>query len=235
MKSSHLLLSVSTVLLLSGCAQKETAKVLEPAAVSGAADTKNIAVTPFQHDYANLADKIEAAISKQRIDDRPCFNLISRSDLSVAIDEQKRQNSGLTDGSAAAEAAKLLGAEAIIAGSVDVPSMHDDYYYVKRTKCQSEGKERQCWEAKVSCDKRTVFLSAQIRMIDILTGRIIYAENASRQQQWDHCADDTRALPSKLEATQQLADIMADTFAYKLAPHYRQVSDTQRKESDSAD
>jgi len=234
MKSSQLLLSVSTVLLLSGCAQKETAKILEPAAVSGAAQTKNIAITPFQHDYLNLADRIEAAISKQRFDDRPCFNLISRTDLSEIIDEQKRQNSGLTDGSAAAEAARILGAEAIIAGSVDAPSMHDDYYHVKRTKCQGEGEERRCWEAKVSCYKRTVALSAQIRMIDVSTGSTIYAENASRQQQWDHCADDTGTLPSKLAATQQLADTMADAFAYKLAPHYRQVTDTRRKESDSA-
>jgi hypothetical protein len=223
MRSSQLLFFASTVLLLSGCAQKETLKVLEPAEVSGAANIKNIAVTPFQHDYVNLADKIQAAISSQRIDDKPCFTVINRSDLSKIIDEQKIQNSDLTDESAAVKAAKLLGAEAIIAGSVDVPSMYDDYYHTKRTKCQGEGQERQCWEAKVSCDKRTVALSAQIRMIDIVTGRIIYDENASRQQQWDLCADDTGSLPSKLAATQQLAESMANTFAYKLAPHYRHV------------
>ncbi len=234
MKSSHLLLSVLIVLLLSGCTQKAALKALEPAEVSGAANTKNIAVIPFRNDCVNLADKIETAIANQRIDDEPYFKLINRSDLSRIIDEQKIQNSALTDESTAAALGKLLGAQAIISGTVDAPSMHDDYYYVKRTKCQGEGQERRCWEAKVSCDKRTVALSAQIRMINTVTGSIIYDENTSRQQQWDHCADDTQALPSKLAATQQMATAMADAFAYKLAPHYRHLSVTQIEQSDLA-
>ncbi|MCJ7766500.1 MAG: CsgG/HfaB family protein, partial [Thiovulaceae bacterium] len=189
-----------------------------------AANAKNIAVTPFRHDYVNLGDKIEAAISNQRIGDKPYFRVINRTDLSKIIDEQKRQNSGLMDESTAVEVGNLLGAQAIISGSVNVPSMHDDYYYVKRTKCRGRGKERRCWEVKVSCSKRTIALSAEIRMIDVSSGGIIYADNTSRQQQWDHCADDTRALPSKLAGTQQLANAMANTFAYKLTPHYRSIS-----------
>ncbi len=220
--------------MFSGCAQNATVKVLEPAEVSGTSNIKNIAVTPFHHDYVDLADKIEAAISNQHIDNKPYFKVINRSDLSKVVDEEKIQSSGLMDESTALKAGKLLGAQAIISGSVDIPSMHDDYYYAKRTKCQGRGEKRQCWEVKVSCDKRTVALSAQIRMIDIRTGSIIYDENASRQQQWDHCADDTGSLPSKLEATQQLADTMANTFAYKLAPHYRHLSVTHMEESDLA-
>ena len=219
MKSSHLLLFFSTVLLLSGCTQKATLRALEPAEVSWAANTKNIAVIPFRNDCVNLADKIETAIANQRIDDKPYFKVINRTDLSKVIDEEKIQNSSLIDHSTVVKVGNLLGAQAIISGTVDVPSMRDDYYYVKRTKCQGKDEERQCWEAKVSCDKRTVALSAQIRMINILTGSTIYDENLSRQQQWDHCADDTGTLPSKQTATQHLANTIASTFAYKLTPH----------------
>lgn len=234
MKPSHLLLPISILMLLGGCAQKVTVKALEPAEVSGAANTKNIAVTPFHHDRANLADKIEAAISSQRIDNKPYFRVINRTDLSRIIDEQKIQNSGLMDESTAVEVGNLLGAQAIISGSVDAPAMHDDYYYVKRTKCKGKGEERRCWEVKVSCEKRTIGLSAQIRMIDVSTGGIIYAENVSRQQQWDHCADDTRTLPSQQAGTQLLAGAMAKTFAYKLTPHYRNISVTLMEDPDIA-
>lgn len=228
MKTSHLLLPFSTALLLSGCAQKVTVKALEPAEVSGAANTKQIAVTPFHHDHVNLADKIEVSISKQRIDKKPYFTVINRTDLAKIIDEQKIQNSGLMDESTAVEVGNLLGAQAIISGSVNPPSLHDDLYYVTRTKCKKEN----CWEVKVACKKRTIALSAQIRMINVATGEIIYADNVSRQQQWSHCADDTKTLPSKQSGAQQLANSIASNFAYKLTPHYRHISVTLLEEPD---
>ena len=228
MNFSHFLLPFSIALLFSGCAQKVTVKALEPAEINGAANTKNIAVTPFHHDYVNLADKIEASISNQRINGKPYFKVINRTDLNKIIAEQKIQNSGLIDESTAVEVGNLLGAQAIISGSVDVPTLHDDRYYVERTKC----KDGKCWKVKVSCKKRTIGLSAQIRMINVSTSGIIYADNVRRQQQWSHCADDTRTLPSKQAGTQQLANSIASNFAYKLTPHYRHISVTLLEEPD---
>lgn len=232
MKSSHLLFVFAIALLLNGCAQKVTVKALEPAEVSGAANTKNIAVTPFHRDYVNLADKIEVSISKQRIDGKPYFTVINRTDLDTIISEQKIQNSGLMDESTAVEVGNLLGAQAIISGSVNPPSLHDDHYYVERTKCKGKGDDRKCWEVKVSCKKRTIALSAQIRMVNVSTGEIIYADNVSRQQQWSHCADDSRTIPSKQSGTQYLANSIASNFAYKLTPHYRHISVTLLEDPD---
>lgn len=228
MKLSPLITLLPIVLLISGCAQKVTVKALEPAEINGAANTKNIAVTPFHHDYVNLADKIEAYISKQRINGKPYFNVINRTDLNKVIKEQKIQNSGLIDESTAVEVGNLLGAQAIISGSVDAPTLHDDHYYVERTKC----KDGKCWKVKVSCKKRTIGLSAQIRMINVSTGGIIYADNVRRQKQWNHCADDSKTLPSKQSGTQQLANAIASNFTYKLTPHYRHISVTLLEEPD---
>ena len=124
MKSSHLLFAVSIVLFISGCAQKVTVKALEPAEDSGAANTKNIAVTPFHRDYVNLADKIEVSISKQRIDGKPYFTVINRTDLDTIIGEQKIQNSGLMDESTAVEVGNLLGALLLCAIQLGTVVLH---------------------------------------------------------------------------------------------------------------
>ncbi|MDA3945132.1 MAG: hypothetical protein PF439_00420 [Helicobacteraceae bacterium] len=232
MQYSYLLLSFAITLLLNGCAQKVTVKTLEPAEINGVANTKNIAVTPFHNDDVNLADKVEASISNQHIDGKRYFNVINRTDLNKIITEQKIQNSGLIDESTAVEVGNMLGAQAIISGSVDQPGMHDDYYYVERTKCKGKGDDRRCWKVKVTCQKRTVDLSTQIRMINVSTASVIYADNIHRQKQWNHCADDTNTLPSKQAALQGLANAIAHDFVYKLTPHYRNISVTLLDEPD---
>ena len=233
MKLSHVLLTLSLTLLISGCAQKVTVKALEPAEVSGAANAKNIAVTPFHSDYVNLADKIEVSISKQRVDGKPYFTVINRTDLNKIIAEQKIQNSGLMDESTAVEVGNLLGAKAIISGSVNAPTMSDARYYVTRKKCKGKGNEKVCWDVKVSCIKRTIGLSAQIRMVNVSTAGVIYADNVSRQNEWRRCADSSSsALPSKQAGAQYLANSIASNFAYKLTPHYRNISVTLLEDPD---
>lgn len=228
MKFSHVLLTLGLALMINGCAQKVTVKALEPAEIKGMAKTKRIAVTPFRQDSVNLADKIEVSISKQQIDGKPYFTVINRKDLKKVIREQKIQNSGLVDTSTAVEVGNLFGAQAIISGSVNKPTLQDKLYYVERTKC----KDDKCWKVRVSCKKRTIGLSAQIRMIDVSTGGIIYADNISHKKEWKHCADDTKTLPSKRTGAQYLANSIANNFAYKLTPHYRNISVTLLEDPD---
>ena len=218
--------------LINGCAQKVTVKALEPAEISAASKTKNIAVTKFYPDYVNLTDKVEAAISKQRIDGKPYFTVINRSDFNKVIKEQKLQNSGLVDESTAVEVGGILGAQAIISGSVDQPTLSDDKYYEERTKCRGKGEARQCWKIKVSCLTRTISLTAQIRMIDVKTSTIISGDNVRRQRQWSRCADDSRTIPSKQAGAQNLANSIANHFAYRLTPHYQYMSVTLLEDPD---
>jgi len=232
MKPSSLLLLFIMTFLINGCAQKVSVKALEPAEISAASKTKNIAVTKFSPDYVNLTDKIEAAISKQRIDGTPYFTVINRSDFKKVIKEQKLQNSGLVDASTAVEVGEILGAQAIISGSVDQPTLSDDYYYVERTKCRGKGENRQCWKVKVSCQKRVISLSAQLRMINVKTTGVIFADNVRRQQKWSRCADDSRTIPSKQAGAQYLANNIANNFAYRLTPHYQHISVTLLEDPD---
>jgi curli biogenesis system outer membrane secretion channel CsgG len=232
MRTSSILLLLTLNLLISGCAQKVSVKALEPAEISAAAKTKNIAVTKFSPDYVNLTDKVEAAISKQRIDGKPYFTVINRSDFKKVIKEQKLQNSGLVDTSTTVEVGKVLGAQAIISGSVDRPTLKDNHYYVKRTKCRGKGEDRKCWKVKVSCQKRVISLTAQIRMINVKTSKVIFADNIHRQQTWSRCADDSRTIPSKNAGAHYLANSIANNFAYRLTPHYRHISVTLLEDPD---
>ena len=220
MNRSLLYTAFTIAFLFSGCAQKVQIKALEPAEINGAATTKIIAVVPFQNDHVRLSDKIETTISQQRIDGKPYFTLVNRSDRNTLLAEQRFQNSGLTDPSTAVEVGNILGAQAIISGSLNPTTIHDDHYYKTRRKCKDE----RCWDVKVSCKHRTIGLSAQIRMINVSTANIIYADTVSRQRRWSRCSDDQKTLPSKQAGAQHLANSIANHFAYKLTPHYRNIT-----------
>lgn len=215
MNYTRLMLLFSLV-LLGGCTQEVRIKALSPAEISRAAQTKRLAVTPFKNDRVGLADKVEAKLASQRIDGHPYFTLTSRLDFDKVIKEQRYQNTGLLDPDDAVEVGHIVGAQAIISGRVGTPSLQDTYYYEIRTRCNKEG----CWEVKVGCKKRTAGLSAQVRMVDVTHGDIIYADTLEEHAQWHHCDDDASGLPSRQMAADYLAERIAQRFAYKLTPHY---------------
>jgi curli biogenesis system outer membrane secretion channel CsgG len=220
-----------TLILFSGCAQKVAIRALEPAEVDRAASTKLIAVTSFKNDRVGLSGKIESILAKQKLDGKPFFTLMSRSDLNKIIAEQKIQNSGLMDTSTAVEVGRLMGAQALISGDVGKVTLQDTNYYESRIRC-ADDKCKKTYTYNVRCMKRVVGLSAQLRMVDVTKGDIIYADTLAKNIEWQHCEDDSRAMPSKEMGAQQLALHIAKKFAYKLTPHYRQFEVTLLEDPD---
>lgn len=213
----YLILPFIAMVFFTGCAQKVAIRALEPAEVNRAAATKKIAVTSFQNDKVGLSGKIEAAISSSKLDGKDYFTIMSRTDLDKVLAEQRIQNSGILDQGSAVKVGKLLGAQAIISGSVGKPTRSDVSYNATRVKCNKDT----CWTYNVPCTKRTVGLSAEIRMIDVQRGDIIYADQMVKSAEWAHCKDDSKAMPSTEMGAQFLATGMSKTFAHKLTPHYR--------------
>ncbi|MDK9693498.1 MAG: hypothetical protein OEL19_04525 [Sulfurimonas sp.] len=206
-------------LFFSGCAQKVSIKALEPAEIDRATLTKKISVAYFEHDRIGLSNKIETKLLEKKIDGKNYFTVISRKDLDDVIAEQKLQSSGLVDVSKAVEVGNLLGAEAIISGSVSKISSNDTYYYENRYRCVDK-KCNNVVEYSVGCTKRVIGLSADLRMVDVAKGDIIYADTLSKTAQWSHCSDDSSSLPSADIVAQNFANKMADDFVFKLTPHY---------------
>ena len=208
------------ILFVSGCSQKVNIRALEPAEIDRAAATKKIAVASFSNDRVGLSGKIEAKLARFKIDNKSYFTIVSRNDFNKIIEEQKIQNSGLVDSQAVVEIGNLIGAQAIISGNVGRVTAQDSYFYERRSRCY----DKKCKELvyyKVRCKKRIIGLSAELRMVDVSQGDIIYADTMNRNTTFTHCSDDSRAMPSKDMAAQNLAESIANSFIYKLTPHYR--------------
>ncbi|MBN2896388.1 MAG: hypothetical protein JXK05_10930 [Campylobacterales bacterium] len=208
------------IVLLQGCAQKVSIRALEPAAVDRAAMIKTVVVSRFGSDSVDLSGKIEVALSRQKVEGEPFFRVLGRKDLETILQEQRYQHSGLMDPSTAVEAGRLIGAQAIISGTLSRPSLQDTTYYEKRSECIDKGCNKMR-NYEVRCTKRVSALSAQIRMVDVREGDIIYGETLSRSGEWSQCMDESAALPSKEMAAQQFAQEIAQTFVAKLTPSYR--------------
>ncbi|MFK5938544.1 MAG: CsgG/HfaB family protein [Sulfurimonas sp.] len=215
-----LLLNVMIIFLMAGCAQKVSIRALEPAEIDRAASTKKVAVSSFAHDRVGLSSKIEANLARVRIDGKSYFTMISRSDFNKIIKEQKIQNSGLIDSSTAVNVGGLIGADAIISGNVGRATAQDTNFYETRVRCANKKCDRLDYY-EVRCTKRVVGLSAELRMVDVTKGDIIYADTMNPSSVYKHCLDDSRPLPSREIAAQRLAQSIANNFSYKLTPHYR--------------
>jgi tetratricopeptide (TPR) repeat protein len=215
-----LLLSFVLLFFISGCSHTISIRALEPAEVDRVATTKKISIPPFKNDKVGLSSKIEAILANYKLQGKNYFTIVSRNDFNKIIKEQKIQSSGLLNEDSAVEVGHLLGAEAIISGDVHSPSSHDTYFYESRTKCLDR-KCKQLYHYNVRCSKRVVGLSAEVRVVDVLLGDIIYAQTLNKSETYEHCRDDSRVIPSQEIATQRLAFSLANRFTYKLLPHYK--------------
>ncbi|WP_152184732.1 CsgG/HfaB family protein [Sulfurimonas indica] len=219
------------IFLFTSCAQKVRIKALEPAEVDRISETKKIAVLSFKNDRVGLSRKIEAQLAGFRINNKKYFTIVSRTDINTIIEEQKLQSSGLVDEDSSVKVGELIGAEAIISGDVRRPTKQDSYYYEPRVKCANT----KCSELRyynVRCVKRVVGLAAEIRVVDVSRGDIIFADTLSRNRIFKHCNDDSRALPSVSIAAQDMANALAREFTYKLTPHYREFYVTLLEDPD---
>lgn len=210
----------AALFIFGGCSQKVAIRALEPAEIDRAAMTKKVSVAPFENDNLGLSNKIETNLVKEKIDNKEYFTVISRKDFDKIISEQKIQNSGLVDVSTVVGVGNLLGAQAIISGRVGQPAVKDTHFYEERSECV----DKKCKETKkysVRCTKRAVGLSAEIRMVDISKGDIIYADTLNKTSEYKHCQDSSSGLPTAETALQALAYKIADDFSVKLIPQYR--------------
>lgn len=220
MRENWIGLFIIFIVLLTGCAQKVQIRTLEPAQIDKAADTKQIALSRFRHDTVGLAAKIEAKLANKKIDGKNYFTIVSRNDLGKILREQKLQNSGLMKPQDAVAVGELVGVEAIISGDVGSVTAQDSRFYERRSRCRDhECKRIEYYD--VVCTKRVVGFSTELRMVDVRGGDIIYAETLTPTRSFKHCWDDAVPLPSPQMAADEIADEIAESFVYKLTPHYR--------------
>jgi len=221
MKKNIVLLMVAVVaILFTGCAQKVKVKALQPAEVGEMASKKKVAIMSFHNDKIGLSSKIEAQISKHKLDEKRYFTVLSRKNINKVLKEQKLQSSEVMDEKTATKVGKLIGAQALING--DVSSSGKESSYKKQiTECLEYYKDGKCatWNKKyVTCQVTKVSVAASINIINMETASIIYADNITKAYSADSCK--VREVLSKNQAIQTLAARVANEFVYKLTPHY---------------
>ena len=219
MKLRPALLALPLLLLLGGCSKTVTVTSLRPAAVKEADRARRLAVYPLQNDTVGLTGKIEADASAVRVEGEPWFEVLSRADSAQIFEELRLQASGLTRESGAIEAGGLLGAAAIVTGRVTAAEVADSRYSVRRYECLDKTCEK-VRRYRVPCTRRTATLAAQIKVVDVEKGDILYSESYRRTRSWDHCRDRSGGLPAGSEALQELADTIAADFVARLTPGY---------------
>ena len=231
-KSKSLLIaSIIAVVGFSGCSVKKVSmRALVPAEVPVLTAKRNVAVSKFADDKVHLSSKIEAELAKVTLDKKNFFTVTNRSQLYKVLKEQKFQSSDLSDPTSASKIGKLIGAQAIIGGSV--MSSHEDGSYVEqRERCTHTDKKGRCVRTKtynVTCPTSSATVSASINVIDVETAQTIHAQTITKEYSADGCKISALwgvgrrdgKIKSGSQALVFLADNVAKSFAIKLSPRY---------------
>lgn len=228
--------TVAVASLFSGCAQKVQVKALQPAEVGAMASKKKVAVSDFKSDKVGLSGKIEAEIARQKLDKQRYFTVLSRKDMAKIISEQKLQSSELMDEETSSKVGKLIGAQAIINGEIASADAESGTYKEDREKCLKYYKDgsgcAQYRYYKVTCKTTQASVSANINIVNVETGSIIYGDTLSKDYSADSCKAGTtnlglltvqgapKQILSKGQALNMLASKIASEFVYKLTPNY---------------
>lgn len=220
MKRPFIYFALLLPFLATGCSKQIKVTTIEPAEIERAAQLKRIAVMQFKKDSPGLGGQIESELSQKKLAGKRYFTLIDRQNINKIMKEQKLQYSGLLDESESVKLGELMGAQALITGEVTGSDRSDSFYNETRTKC----KDKTCKEFityNVRCQNRRINMSANIRMVDISRGDIIYSDSFSRLVEADKCNDDSRVLPSLSQGLNQLSKSISKQFVYKITPNYR--------------
>jgi len=221
------LLVITTSLFVTGCVQKVQIKALNPAEISEMATKKRIAVTDFKSDNISLSGKIESELAKYKLDKKKYFSVLSRKDMDKIISEQKLQSSESMDEETATRVGKIIGAQAIISGEIAVASAESSKYKVAKERCLEYYINSRCARYryyKQQCEVTKATVSANINILNVETGMIIYGDVISKNYNVDSCKislySSEKTVLSKAQALNRLTSSIATEFVHKLTPKY---------------
>ncbi|MEA1892442.1 MAG: CsgG/HfaB family protein [Campylobacterota bacterium] len=205
---------------LSGCSKEVNIRAISPAEVGEMSSKKKIAISSFKNDKYGLSSQIEAQIAKHKLDEKRYFSVVSRKDLKKVLEEQRLQSSELMDESTASRVGKLIGAQAIINGEVGSSSARMDKYLDNRIRCLKYVKNKGCIKYQtyyVTCRTIQASVSANINIVNVQTGLLIYGDSITKEYNGDSCRG---RILSSTQALNRLTSSVASEFVYKLTPHY---------------
>jgi tetratricopeptide (TPR) repeat protein len=228
------LLSAVALFIAASCAPPAVkTTVLAPAKYHDAAKLREVAVLPFDGlGGAGFASEIEGLIAGVNIGDKQYFTLVDRMKLDRVMSEMKFSQSALVDPNNAANLGKMVGAKGIYTGVVTASNASDNWYSEDRSRCAQheikydkkgnpyEGKCLRYESYKVNCTKRIAVFSFVPKLIEVETGRVVYANTISQTAQASACQDSAKPLSSAEELIAQAKQRAKEMLRRDIAPHY---------------
>ncbi|MDP3049419.1 MAG: CsgG/HfaB family protein [Thermodesulfovibrionales bacterium] len=229
------MLSILALLLLASVACAPPAvktTALMPARFHDAAKVREVAVLPFDgRGGAEFAAEIEGMLAGVNIGDKQYFTLIDRVRIDKLISEMKLSQSALVDPNTAAKVGKLVGAKGIYTGVITASDTSDSRYREERTRCaynvtqyDKKGRAYQgCgrWETyTVSCTKRVATFDFTPKLIEVETGKVVYANNVSGTATSSACSDSQAPLASNFDLIERAKLFAKTIFKRDVAPYY---------------
>jgi tetratricopeptide (TPR) repeat protein len=224
------LLAVLTI-LTAGCATKVPVNMLKPANYHEAAMAKTVAVVPFNgRGGQEFASEIEGVLGSITIDDRQYFTLIDRTSLDKVMSEMKFSQSGLVDSSKAVQLGRMLGAQGIYTGTVQ-QSFKSSPYRENREECaryeeykDSKGRTQQgkCLRYRkwsVHCTKNVMNFVCNPKLVEVETGRVVYARNLAGFAEDAKC-EDVGSPKGEYELLETAKSQVKQSFRQDIAPYY---------------
>jgi hypothetical protein len=146
------------------------------------------------------------------------FTVIERTHMDQILEEMKLAQTGLIDENQAVQVGKMLGADAIITGTVNV-AVSDDWIKEKRT---TKNKT-----TEVNCQQRNAKVTATIRISRVETAELMGSKDANNSQAVKKCEGDYSSAMPPAEAT---VDICLKAVAGELVDYFVPKFDQQKFE-----
>lgn len=205
---------------LTSCAPQIKSIVLKPAEIDLHGYTR-VAVLRFDGQGGReLRDWIESAINNARVENKPYFKIVNRSQMQQILGEQAFAGSGVVDESTAAKMGKLLGVDAVIVGSVNGWETNEERHVEARQQPIYGTKPLQYTTVYVEVASRKAYVSMTTNFIDVRTGEMMASEtfDGERPAQEEGAGAYGR-LPPKAKMLQEAANIPIQKFINKIIPH----------------
>lgn len=215
---------VPPLLFTVGCSTTVKTKMLAPARAHEAAQLSRVAVLPFSGATGKQTSiDVEALMVSVQVEGKPFFSVIERAEIEKVAKEHKFQMSGLVDEASAASLGKILGAEAIVLGTVSQNTTEDKHYKEKRSKCTSKDKKGNCkrWsEHSVGCTERTAIFQFTPKVVNVENGSIAASEAISGKASDSACSDSSSPIKGKNELLSLARQEALERYRTFIAPHY---------------
>ncbi|MEW8506697.1 MAG: hypothetical protein AB2598_08310 [Candidatus Thiodiazotropha sp.] len=177
-----------TVILISGCiSTKQVAvKARFPAAFPDAAALNKISVLGFKgSDGSGFADQLTAELKSANLDGQLIFSVMSKDVI----------KGGRGDLKTAMRHGKALGVQGVYYGQVERINIANKHWQQERSKCLEYKGFLKCKKSKkykVTCYEQLATYTAQPKLVNVLTGNIVYTESISSTTKNRYCTDSGR-------------------------------------------